>query len=233
VENLDTGVIPFGSVLFFINGQPVTDFRPLGDNGQVGIVNGNRPSEDYVVTAAYQDDTAAVADFVDSQASLTQHVAVAAAPSPPAPTPSAPAPPASPAQPPSSAPGGAARVTVVASQHPTVKLSRGRFAVDTDEQAICPTGALACTVTVVGRAPAKASGATADRRTITVGRAAITIRPAHHAHVVFALNKQGVKLLRARKRLVIRTTTTTRVGDGPTRSVVKNLTVKLSRPLRR
>jgi hypothetical protein len=233
VENLDTGVIPFGSVEFFVNGQPITNFQPLDDNGQVAIVDSNHRPADFVVSAAYHDDTAAVADFVDSRASLAQHVAVPAAPSPPAPAgPALPEPaPAPPTPTPSSAPAGPARVRVLAGQHPTLKLSGGGFAVDTDEQARCPTGAFACTVTVVGRTATtrKASDRMPSAKTLVVGRATVTIRPGRHAELVLALDKQGVRLLRARKRLVIRTTTTTRVGTGPSRSLVKSLTVKLSR----
>ena len=224
VDNLDTDIIPFGSVQFFIDGEPVLDPQPLDDNGQVGVTATDIPAGDYLVTAAYHDDTAAVADFVDSQSSFVQRIVVGSAPPPPPPAPQLKAAPAAP----SLAAPIATRVSVVIGAHPTVKLRHRRFVVDTAQQASCPPGGPECSVSVVGRAPAtsRAVGAAVRAKAITVGRATLTIAAGHHAKITFALNQHGARLLRTHRRLVIRTTTTTRVGTGPARSFVRNLTVK-------
>lgn len=222
VDNLDTDVIPFGSVQFFIDGEPVLDPQPLDGDGQVGVTATDIPAGDYVVTAAYHDDTAAIPDFVDSQSSFTQHVV--ARPAPPSQLQAA-------SGGPSLSAPVAARVSLMIGRHPTIRIRRGRFVVDTDEQAGCPAGGPACSVNVVGRAPAttQAASAAVHGKTIPVGRAALTIAAGRHAKLTFVLNKRGARLLRVRKRLVIRTTTTTRVGIGPSHSLVRNLFVRRPR----
>jgi hypothetical protein len=86
-------------------------------------------------------------------------------------------------------------------------------------------------VNVVGRVrvTSHAAGAAARKKAITVGRATLSITAGHHAKITFALNRQGATLLRARRRLAVRTTTTTRAGDSPSSSLVRNLTVKRPR----
>jgi Bacterial Ig-like domain (group 3) len=83
VGNSDTDITPFGSVQFLIDGEPVLDPQPLDDNGQAGIIV-SFDAGDYVVTAAYEDDTAAIPDFTGSQDSLTEHITGPPAPPPPA-----------------------------------------------------------------------------------------------------------------------------------------------------
>ena len=73
-RNADTGITPFGSVQFLVDGAPVLAPQTLDSHGQAGIVGSNLPAGDFTVTAKYHDDTAAIADFADSEASFTQHV---------------------------------------------------------------------------------------------------------------------------------------------------------------
>jgi hypothetical protein len=90
VSNVDTPPAPFGSVQFLVNGQPVLEPLGLNANSDAGIV-GALPAGTYTITALYHDDTAAIPDFADSSATMTQTVNAAAAPPPPAvgPSPSA------------------------------------------------------------------------------------------------------------------------------------------------
>jgi hypothetical protein len=74
VTNSSTEVIPFGSVQFLIDGEPVLAPLPLENNGQVGITGAGLPPGDYTVTALYHDDTLAIPDFTDSRASVTEHI---------------------------------------------------------------------------------------------------------------------------------------------------------------
>jgi len=91
VKNSNTAATPFGSVQFLIDGEAVIEPLPLDDNGEAGISLSGFEAGEYVVLARYHDDTAAVPDFLDSQATLTQRIsstpaAVPFAPPPPAPT---------------------------------------------------------------------------------------------------------------------------------------------------
>jgi hypothetical protein len=91
VTNTDTAVTPFGSVQFLINGASFGAPIDLHDDGRLAArVIANVPAGDYQITAAYRDDTAAIPDFGESDASVVQRVT--STPSPP--------PPASPAPPP-------------------------------------------------------------------------------------------------------------------------------------
>jgi hypothetical protein len=73
VANATTPAVPFGSVQFYGNGRPMLTGQALDDTGRAGIV-ARLPAGTYEFTAKYHDDTAEVADFVDSEGSLTQLV---------------------------------------------------------------------------------------------------------------------------------------------------------------
>jgi virginiamycin B lyase len=74
VTNSSTEIVPFGSVQFLIDNEPVLGPQPLENNGQVAITGSGLPPGEYTVTALYHDDTRATPDFTDSQASLTEHI---------------------------------------------------------------------------------------------------------------------------------------------------------------
>jgi hypothetical protein len=78
VSNLDTTVVPFGTVTFSF--APPVD---LDENGDAVIeIDGGVPAGNYHIAAAYFDHTGAQPDFVGSQAQLDGTVAPAATPSP-------------------------------------------------------------------------------------------------------------------------------------------------------
>ncbi len=83
VTNSSTEIVPFGSVQFVIDGEPVLSPQPLENNGQVGITGAGLPPGEYSVTALYHDGTGAIPDFMDSQSTLTEHI-TSPPPSPPA-----------------------------------------------------------------------------------------------------------------------------------------------------
>jgi hypothetical protein len=87
VTNRSTGIPPFGSVQFVIDGVQL-DPIALDDNGQAGIIVSGFDPGDYTVQAAYHDDTGPIPDFTDSQSSLNEHIN-----SPPSPQPAPPTPP--------------------------------------------------------------------------------------------------------------------------------------------
>jgi hypothetical protein len=84
VTNLNTGIVPFGSVQFVLDGQPTLAPAPLDPNGEAAFVASGFDPGDVVVAALYHDDTGTPADFTDSQATLTEHITSvsAATPSP-------------------------------------------------------------------------------------------------------------------------------------------------------
>ena len=75
VANTDTDIPPFGSVQFSVDGAPVGSPIGLDDNGQVAVgLLANVPAGDYHVSASYYDDTASIADFAPSIASVVERV---------------------------------------------------------------------------------------------------------------------------------------------------------------
>jgi virginiamycin B lyase len=94
VVNLDSDVVPFGSVSFVINGIDLLGAMELDEDGYVGVEILDAPAGSYHLTAVYHDDTGVRADFADSRADTTRVLTVApsAQPSPP---PAQPSPPAS------------------------------------------------------------------------------------------------------------------------------------------
>jgi hypothetical protein len=84
VTNLNTGIVPFGSVQFVLDGQPTLAPVPLDPSGEAAIVVSGFDPGDVVVAALYHDDTGTPADYTDSQATLTEHITSvsAATPSP-------------------------------------------------------------------------------------------------------------------------------------------------------
>jgi hypothetical protein len=83
VANTDTDVSPFGSVQFSVDGAPVGSPIGLDDNGQVGVgLLANVAAGDYRVSASYYDDTAAIADFAPSTASVLERVTESATTAP-------------------------------------------------------------------------------------------------------------------------------------------------------
>jgi hypothetical protein len=74
VVNQSTGVVPFGSVEFRVNGIPVLAPLGLDENGLAGIEGTISVPGDYVIQADYVDDTGAIPDFTGSSASLTQRI---------------------------------------------------------------------------------------------------------------------------------------------------------------
>src|SRR5262249_6183992 len=81
VTNTSTGVVPFGSVQFVVDGEPVLSPLPLDQNGEVGIEGqGALSLGDHVVQAFYHDGTGITPDFGDSQASVTERIANAPPP---------------------------------------------------------------------------------------------------------------------------------------------------------
>lgn len=92
VVGTENDFIPFGSVQFLVNGEAVIEPLDLDDDGRAGIVAGGLDPGTYDVRALYHDDTAAVPDFLDSQAALTQRVTAAPPPLPPLPPPPPPPP---------------------------------------------------------------------------------------------------------------------------------------------
>jgi hypothetical protein len=227
-RNVSTGVTPFGSVQFLIDGTPVLGPQPLDGQGETGIVGSNLGAGDIVVTANYHDDTAAIADFMDSQASFTQHVngqsssaprpaSIGVGPVPPSATPIA--------QP--------ADVALIAGKHPKTRLRGPAISVDTDEVAVCPAGGPGCSASL--RAQTTTTGRAAKvkpRRTITIGSATVSIPAGTHAELVFTLNRRGVKLLRSRKRLSATLTTTTSAGGGSSHAFTTRLTLRLPKSAR-
>jgi hypothetical protein len=227
-RNVDTGVTPFGSVQFLVDGAPVLAPQPLDSHGQAGIVGSNLPAGDATVTAKYHDDTAATADFADSEASFTQHVtAQASSTSKPPSGSSGPTPPIiAPTVPP-------AEVALIAGGHPKTKVNGRKITVDTDEQAICPAAGPNCSATVRAQTSATAAAAKArPRHPITIGAATRTIPAGSGAKLVLTLNQRGAKLLRARKRLTATLTTTTSVNGGTSHTVAKRLTLRLPKNAR-
>jgi virginiamycin B lyase len=96
VTNTSSGVVPFGSVQFVVDGEPVLGPLPLEENGEAGIAGeGVLAAGDHVVQAFYHDDTGPIPDFTDSQASVTEHITSPPPPAKPAPSPP-PLPPPSP-----------------------------------------------------------------------------------------------------------------------------------------
>ncbi len=89
VSNTENDFVPFGSVQFLVDGEPVIEPLEL-DDGQAGIVASALPPGAYDVRALYHDDTAAVPDFLDSQAAMTLRVAAATTPLAPPPPPGPP-----------------------------------------------------------------------------------------------------------------------------------------------
>jgi len=71
VSNTSTSVVPFGSVQFSVNGNPILTPEAVDDNGQASVIV-QLSAGSYSIGAAYHDDTAAVADFDDSEALLSQ-----------------------------------------------------------------------------------------------------------------------------------------------------------------
>jgi hypothetical protein len=92
VSNLDTQTLPFGSVQFVVNGQPVLEREPLSPAGTASII-GHLPVGTYSISAEFKDDTGKASDFKESRGSLTQVIQ----PSPAPPPGSTPPPPPSPA----------------------------------------------------------------------------------------------------------------------------------------
>ena len=72
VTNTMTDIIPFGSVQFVIDGELIGEPFELDENGRsfLGLI-ADVPPADYLVTAHYVDDTAAIADFLPSTGSQT------------------------------------------------------------------------------------------------------------------------------------------------------------------
>lgn len=227
-RNADTGITPFGSVQFLVDGTPVLAPQPLDSHGQAGIVGSNLPAGDFTVTAKYHDNTAAIADFADSEGSFTQHVTgqtnSAAKPSSggSGPLPPMIAPIARPAD-----------VALIAGGHPKTTVRRGKVTVDTDEEAICPAGGPSCSATVRAQTSATAAAAKVKPRHLTtIGAATVSIPAGSGAKLAFTLNQRGTKLLRAHKRLRATLTTTTSVNGGPSHTVAKRLTVRLPKGAR-
>ncbi len=88
VSNTENDFVPFGSVQFLVDGEAVIEPLELDDDGQAGIVASALPPGGYDVRALYHDDTAAIPDFLDSQAAMTLRIAAATPPlAPPPPGP--------------------------------------------------------------------------------------------------------------------------------------------------
>jgi hypothetical protein len=228
-RNMDTTVTPFGSVQFIVGGTPVLGPQPLNNHGETGIVGSDLPPGDFAVTANYHDDTAAIPDFVDSQASLTQHVNGQSTQGTTTSSGSVPL------SPPIAPIAQAAEVALIAGGHPKTKVTGRTISVDTDEEALCPAGGPSCSATVKAQTRLSAGTARAKkpkRKTITVGAASFNIPAGSSVELVFKLNQRGTKLLRSRKRVSAAVTTTTSVGGGPSHAVVKRLTIRLPKTAR-
>lgn len=96
VSNTENDFTPFGSIQFLVDGDAVVEPLALDDDGEAAVVASDLEPGQYDVRALYHDDTAAIPDFLDSQAVLTQRITVPVAPplSPPAPPPAPPLAPA-------------------------------------------------------------------------------------------------------------------------------------------
>ena len=89
VANTSTAIVPFGSIQFSIDGEPIGPRLPLDEDGEVAVrLVADVPAGDYAVRADYVDDTAAIPDFEASSAAYVQRVASVALTNPP-PTPPA------------------------------------------------------------------------------------------------------------------------------------------------
>jgi IPT/TIG domain/Bacterial Ig-like domain (group 3)/Fibronectin type III domain/FG-GAP repeat len=96
VTNTSTSVVPFGSVQFVIDGEPVLGSLALNNSGEAGIeAEGALAAGDHVVQAFYHDGTGVTPNFTDSHASVTEHIT---SPPPPAKSPASPPPPPPPFQ---------------------------------------------------------------------------------------------------------------------------------------
>ena len=80
VTNTSTTIVPFGTVHFVADGQPLD--APLDENGQAVIEGSGLNPGDQTITATYHDDTGPTPDFVDSQATLVEHINTAPPPAP-------------------------------------------------------------------------------------------------------------------------------------------------------
>jgi hypothetical protein len=90
VRNTSTPITPFGSVVFTVDGEPVTPPLALDEDGQVAISGGaDLPAGVYLIGADYRDDTGYPPDFIDSHATLTQRVVPTPTPTPVPATPQA------------------------------------------------------------------------------------------------------------------------------------------------
>jgi hypothetical protein len=74
VTNMNTTIVPFGSIQFSIDGTPVLEPLQLDFYGEAAIAGTPTTPGDSVIEATYHDDTGYPPDFTDSRASLMQHV---------------------------------------------------------------------------------------------------------------------------------------------------------------
>jgi hypothetical protein len=83
VHNASTDITPFGSVQFSVDGAPIGPRLELDDGGQVAVVlDANVSAGAYRVRVDYLDDTAPIADFAPSSASVVETVTVPASGAP-------------------------------------------------------------------------------------------------------------------------------------------------------
>ena len=205
VSNASTAITPFGSVQFFVDGDPVLTPLPLDEDGEAGIVAEGLDPGEYVIEARFTDDTGIPADFTPSQASLTQRVTAPVSPPPP------PLPPPPPPTPPAiSAP------TISSGARASTTRSAGRVVVRSGQVVHCPGSGPSCRVVVSGRAGRTQVGRTT--RTIAAGRSAA---------VALTLNRKGARMLRTRRRLrVTISTTASRAGAGAAVTARRVLSVR-------
>jgi virginiamycin B lyase len=85
VVNTSTGVVPFGSVQFMIDGAPVLDPIELDEAGRAGIAGTPPAAGEYIIEAFYEDDTGAIADFTTSHTAFSQRFTSPIAPAAAAP----------------------------------------------------------------------------------------------------------------------------------------------------
>lgn len=84
----------------------------------------------------------------------------------------------------------------------------GKIFVNSGESIQCPTGSVACTVSV------RAAGRDRHNRELTLGQATFTIAPAATAKLIFKLNSAGKHLLLTRGPLRAKLTITISAGSA-------------------
>lgn len=116
---------------------------------------------------------------------------------------------------------------VTSSGRVTTSIRRGTVTVAPAVAVRCAVGPSPCTVDVRAQTRVTTRRGTKTRRTwITVGSATITLRAGASVTVRIKLNKQGTALLRRKRTLSVRVTTTAVVVGAAPRRLVKTITIR-------